>query len=132
MRDRVVQTRKCGVGGISTRPCKNRKDGDLYTPLQKPQGRPPTGRGIPGFAENDLAQPWVDDRYREIFKVNQVASGQGGVARRHDTGDHSVAQFNWPALALPGGHKVGGLCCSFIIEWSHSMAHFFQKSFKRL
>ncbi len=87
---------------------------------------------IPGLRENGSGQPWVDDRYREIFKVDQIASGQGGVARRHDTSDHCVAQFNWPALALPGGHEVGGLGCSFIIEWSHSMTHFLEKSLKRL
>jgi hypothetical protein len=54
------------------------------------------------------------------------------MARRHDTGDHSVAQFNWPALPLPGGHQIRGLRRSLIIEWSNSMTHFLDKGFKRL
>ena len=64
--------------------------------------------------------------------MNQIASRQGGVARRDDTSDHGVTQFNWPALALPGGHKVRGLRRSLIIEWSNSMTHFLDKGFKRL
>jgi hypothetical protein len=52
--------------------------------------------------------------------------------RQHNAGDHGVAKFNRPSLALPGGHRVRGLRGSIVIERSDSMTHFLNESFKRL
>jgi hypothetical protein len=54
------------------------------------------------------------------------------MVRDYDASDHSVAQLNWPALALPGGHQVRGLRGSIIIERSDSMTHSIEKGFKCL
>jgi hypothetical protein len=42
-----------------------------------------------------------------------------------------VAKFNRPSLAPPGGHQVGGLRGSLIIERSYSITHFLNERFKR-
>jgi hypothetical protein len=71
--------------------------------------------------------------FSSFFAVRKSEKELKGFRRdSSNAGDHGVAKFNRPSLALPGGHRVRGLRGSIVIERSDSMTHFLNESFKRL
>jgi hypothetical protein len=76
--------------------------------------------------------PGVDHGRRQIFKIANVASREGGVVGKRNSGDHRVAQIAWPAAALPRGHEVRRLRRGRNIERRDAVLHSLQESFECL